>query len=270
MNFKPVVSCKSIKLKIPTISSEEKEFIAPKFLVCKVPWQFKIVKTASDDKEVLSINLHCMKKHDTLAEWSYASVASFKLYNSRFDIEEPIGPFVFDQMESCLRTTTTIDWDNLLNAADDDPVNLELKVDVANPFERNRSQIILSRWSKTKIRLMVTNINNLIAVRSSPFMYRKMTFNLVVTKFMSKEGFGEHLGVLLHRRQRSHSKPLKIRMSAKLLTPMGELGIEQIHTNFLDENNDLKIEELISWKALLDGRNGFVDKNCIIMEVILL
>ncbi|XP_037032966.1 uncharacterized protein LOC119071946 [Bradysia coprophila] len=262
----PVVSCVSFKLKIPAIS-KVKEICSPEFTVCGLPWQFKIVKTYSDNNHLLSIYLQCMKEHDKEAVWSCAAIGSFKLLtldNSRTEIEEHIGPFVFDQRERGFGRTTAIAWRDVLNShrnAMDDTANFELKIDVADPTDSNISRIIFARHYNTKFRLMVTNINNLMAARSSPFIFQKMQFNLVVYK-----SFCSHLGVYLHKRGNKSDKPLRLRMSAKLLAPKDGSGIEKIHTNTLDKNT-LKIEQLISWDALFDWRSGFVDNNNIIMEV---
>lgn len=266
-NNSAVVSCISFKLKIPNIS-KVKEICSPQLTLCGLLWQFKIVKTRSDDTDLLSVYLQCTKERDIASEWSCAALGYFKLVtlnNSRTEVEEPIGPFVFDQVGSSFGRTTMISWKDVLNSAKnyaiDDTVNFELKIDVADPIERNRSRIIFSRYSKTKYRFVVSNIDNLMAVRSPPFMFQKMPFNLVVYK--SSCAF---LGVYLHKRSSSSDKPLRVRMSAKLIAKEDGPGIEKIHTNTLNQNT-LKIEQLISWDALFDRRNGYVDYNGILMEV---
>lgn len=265
MNIKPTVSSVCFCLKIPTVS-QLKEVWSPEFVLQGVPWNFCITKKLCDDKPLLGIYLYCQKE-DELANWSYAASASFKLLtfdDYRTDFEEPMNPFVFDQIESGFGRSSFITWKDLLDEekgyVKNDTVNFELKIDVADPLEEVKSKLIFVRQSTTKFRMMVTNISNLMAARSPPFIFQKIPFNLVVYK-----SHCSHLGVFLYQRGALSASPITVRMSAKLISLNDVMSIEKIHTNTIKEQGTLYIEQLISWDALIES--CFVDDNSIIIEV---
>lgn len=259
--MEPSVSCVSFRMTIPTIS-QLNDVWSPEFLVQGSPWKFYIKKTLCDDaKYVLGIYVYCVKE-DKLANWSYAAAASFKILTfdgSRTEIEQQISPFVFDQMEAGVGTNPAIPWDDLFNAekkyVKDDTVSLELKIDVKNPVEETKSELVFDRLSDTKFRLMVTNINNLMATRSPPFMLHKKPFNFVVYK-----SHKPYLGLYLYQRGTNNDLPIKLTMSAKLISTKDFICTEKIHTNTIRQGT-LFLEDIISWDELFNSQNGFVSDN---------
>lgn len=267
MNITPSVSYMCFRLKIPNIS-KLREASSPEVILHGIPWKFLIKKTRHENKQLLGIYLYC-EKEDKLANWSYAASASFKLLkfgDIRTDGEEYMKPFVFDQVEPGFGTTSFITWDDLFdvdkNYVKDDTVNLELKIDVADPFGESRSQLKFVRHSNTKFRLMVTNINNLMATRSPPFMFKKVPFNLIVYKSHSS-----HLGVYLYQRGALKDVPFRCTMSAKLMTSNDRIRIVKTTQTDTIRHGTLYIEKIMSWNEILDSRNAFVDNNSIIIEV---
>lgn len=109
------------------------------------------MKTLREDQELLGVYLYCMQK-GKLENWAYAASASFKLLTfdgNRTELEEHMNAFVFDQLETGFGKTSLIAWNDLFkvekNYVKNDTVNLELKIDVADPFAENKSQLMFIR-----------------------------------------------------------------------------------------------------------------------------
>lgn len=73
-----------------------------------------MMKTLSEDKQLLGIYLYCQKQ-DERANWSYAASASFTLLacdDCQTEYEEHMNPFVFDQVESGFGRPSFFTWND--------------------------------------------------------------------------------------------------------------------------------------------------------------
>lgn len=262
------VSSDTLRLKIPNISHFEK-FQSKIFTVNDIPWQVAVMGNFVDGKKVLGLYLYCEKEGKPV-DWNYTAAASFKWLNfdhNRKAIEEHTEPFVFDEMENGFGRISSVKWEDLFGVEKgfvrDNECTLMVKIEVlkADPLNNKNSELRFQHLANAKYRLEVTNINNLMAVRSPTFMLQDLQWNLLVYKDHSS-----NIGVYLYRRGDPRDISFRMSMSAKLLSSNDSVGIEKICTNTIQEDT-FYVEKLASWEEIFEPRNGFVMNNTIVIEV---
>lgn len=268
------VSEVSFKFNVPNISALN-ELWSPEFYVYGVPWKIKVSKEKLIDEFWLVARLFCAKK-DTRPNWKHAATATFKLLS--FDvnvnaIERHLIPEVYDSKGTGYGRWM-IQWRDLFNVTKqyvkDDAIKLDIKIEMADPNEKNKSEIALEEIEKsceegclTKFRLTVTNIENLMATRSPSFTLRNEPWYLSVSKDHS-----DQLGIKLMCNSTSTEFSCNTKMSAKLVSMKIEgRKIERQQENMMKCFNSLYIQQLVSWDELCNPKNGFINNNSFLMEV---
>ena len=224
MQMQPSVSEISFKFNLPNISALNIVW-SPEFSIYGVPWQIKVSKENLNGKPWLTTRLYCAKE-DTSQQWTHAASATFKLlsFDGKVDaIEKYALPNIYDYRKlgwgsSMLR------WNNLFSAANpyvkDDKITLEVKIEMADPKDPNKSELILEKTDKicvagctTKYRFNVTNIENLFATRSNLLMLQNEPWNLGVFKTQS-----DQLGINLICMTESQDFSCELKISVKLIS----------------------------------------------------
>ncbi|XP_055297306.1 uncharacterized protein LOC129565945 isoform X2 [Sitodiplosis mosellana] len=264
---------KNFFLKIANISKLETIW-SPEEMVHGIPWKIKVTKTTSEEEQRLGVYL-CCAITDKSPDWSHVAAATFKLQplsGNKSGITRGIEPYVFDSSGIGYGNASFIKWSELLNAENnyvkDDTLTLDITIEAANP--KNPSKLLFATIEKScvescssKYRLNVTNIDNLMAVKSSQFKVRNLPWLFMVYKDLS------HLRVSLHCRSPSTEISCKLEVLLKLISSKKDVKpIEPApQTAVLKNYGVLTVGKIISWDELVKPENGFVNDNSIVMEV---
>lgn len=261
------ISQMTFELKIPNISKLE-NFCSPEVIIQEIPWRILVGKELHGSKQWLAIYLHCMTK-DSSQNWSYAAVSSFKLKSfgeNQKPVQRHIQPFIFDRTELGFGTGSFIEWNDLFNPRrsfiKDDMIKVDITIEVDDSSDNKKSELafenVHNNCNHSKFRLNITNLQNLMAVRSPIFALQKLPWFLTVCKDHSP-----YLVVRLH----SNSEVLcKKRMLVRLLS-LHKRSVQQIKSENVTPGGILSTKKLISWEELLKAKNGFVKDNLVSIEV---
>lgn len=108
-----------------------------------------------------------------------------------------------------------------------------------------------------KFRLTVTNIENLISVRTPEFKLGRIIWNLIVFKNYPD------LGIYLHG-----NKPCQTKMTVTLISTNDRVkSIQKSQTQNIEAHGGLCVNDLIRWDELLKPENEFIRNNSITIEV---
>lgn len=258
-----IVSDVCFRLKVLNVS-ELNESFSPAFLIKGVPWLVSVTKTMDETEDLLSVRLFC-KNNDVSSQWSYAAVASFKLlpFNGNASVKKYLEPYVFDHT-GLTSGSASIRWADLLdierNYVRHDAIILEIQIDVANPNDDDESRLVFTDIDNCceegrvgTFRLAVTNIDKLIAVRSTEFKLRSVPWYLTIFKHSA------HLGVRLDSRNSSNDIICNVDASVKLITLNGNMQtIQRIQAKQIHRKEGIVMERLITWDDLFNSQNGFI------------
>lgn len=275
--IRPRVSEISFKFDVPNVSKLDTIY-SPEYTVYGVPWQISVYRQKSSNDEMwLVARLHCARKGAS-KQWSHVAVATFKLlpFDSNVTaIEKQTYPWVYD-FKGIGYGADILRWEEIFDGAKkfvkNDTIKFDIKIEMADPDERNKSELILEEISrscavgcKTKLRLTVTNIENLTIIQSVPFKLRNQPWVLLV----SKDRFNENVDVRLECVSKSQTFSCILKMSIKLISmnperPPLKQKQKKHHLKSLD---NLMTDDFISWDELHNPNNGFVNNNSIVIEV---
>lgn len=274
--IQPRVSEVSFKFDVPNVRAL-RSVMSPKFHVYGVPWQVNVEKQDRNGEPRLFTSLFCAKK-DSSPQWTHAAFARFKLLsfaNNVNPIEGCSWPNVYDYKELGYGAEI-IHWNDLFDSTKqyvkDDTLKLKVKIEMADPYEPEKSKLVLEEIGKscadrcsTKFRLSVTNIENLMAVRSAPFALQNESWYLAAFKFPSSGEFGIRLGCLTS----SQTYLCDIKMLVKLvsLKPGGKQIEQEQMEQKMGQYENVVTDNFVSWDELSNPNNGFMNNNTVVFEV---
>lgn len=249
--------------------SKLNEIRSPDVCIHGIPWQVKVHK----DEDSLAVHLHCAVK-DKSSNWTVAARATIKLSSfshKKNAVKKYIEPYVFKISRRSCGTYGLIGWDELLNDENkyvkNDAIQLKVEIKAENPNCADRAVLkfepidkCCDRGSHATFRLSVTNVENLLAVRSPQFILRGLPWALTVYKSQAST-----LGVMLSN-ESSKEASCEMEMSVKLLSTNGDMD-PIVESDDVDNSEYLDIESVISWDKMMKSKNVYVKKNSITLEV---
>lgn len=267
-NDQPYVTEANIKLIIPNISKLD-EVSSPKYLIQDLQWKLTFSKRVDGTEPSLAVFLNCTAEK-TKSDWSQAAHASITLLSSNggISLQYNIEPYVYNQSKMGFGTTSLVSWKNLFDTkrrfVKEDKITLEIQILTEDVNERSRSQLVFDPIGKscddaclTIFRLSISNINNLIAVRSPRFQFGKLPWDFTVLK-----GQSELIIRLIYGGK--EVVPYEIVMTATLLSAKEKKTVE----NCVAKNPTGVIRtKLILWEDLIDPQKGFINDNSIVIEI---
>lgn len=264
-----------LSLRIPGIN-QLKSIWSPEMSIHGIRWNVILRKETDDnDKASLGVHLHCAK--DVSSNWSLAGSASFKLLPFSKDInplEYHISPTVFDSSHNTVGESEFISWNDLFDGAKhyvkNDAIQLQINVTAEDPNDPNRSRLNFDCIGKcceigslAIFRQSVTNIENLMAVRSPKFTLRGLPWVLQISRDRLS-----YVGVSLDLGENIENISYKMTMSIKLMSSKnGVRPIEKCDTAEHKCTMELNVVKVMSWDELLKPENGFVNNDCITFEI---
>lgn len=266
------ISEMTFRFKVSDISKLTRVF-SPEVIVQGVPWHFQVVKECVDAKHSIAIYLYSAKE-EAPPGWTHAASAVIKLLSFDRDqdpLEYPIEPCVFNANGTGYGEPSLISWDELFDDrkkyVENDSIELDLKIKAEDPNVNNRSKLKLEIIDKScecdshaKFRLAVTNIKQLMSVRSPEFMLRNLSWNLSILKNAT------NVAIRLEFEPNSKDIKCNIKMSVKLMSSKGP-SVRKIRVEDHRCCEFLTLKDLISWEELLNPENGFVKDDCIELKV---
>lgn len=268
-----IVSQVNFRLGVKNISQLDSVF-SPEFMIHDTPWKVRLFKTTEESESFLAINL-CVDGRDKTPEWCQSAYASFKLmpFNGNLSSTEyQLEPYVFD----CIETTSgcsSIRWTDLFDLdkyyVKDDTIDLELKIDVADPSDGNKSNLRFESVDNCcdggrvgTFRAIINNIEHLMAVRTPEFKLRNLPWFLTIFKDSSR------LGLRLNPRNTSNEIVYNVKAQVKIISSSTRLQtLQKMQAKELRRKEGLVMEQLIAWDDLIKPQNGFIKNGSIILEI---
>lgn len=267
------ISEMDFKLKISNISKFV-EFHSPQFPMQGFQWKVNIKKTNFDDESSLAVYL-VYKNKTTSTIWSAVACATFKLMpfdSSENPLECRSGHYVFDQNGLKFGFSKFIGWNELIDMQNsyvkNDAINMDIKIEVADPNEKNKSILKCEKIETccdedcvTTYRLKIINIESLLAIRSPKILLRKLPWYFTVHR-NSTGGLSVRLRFVPFRIGIS----CKSKMTVKLISSKGAAKlIEKVEDKSLNRLQNVCFD-LVTWDGLLKPENGYVNDNSIVIE----
>lgn len=264
--MEPNVSQVSFLFDVPKISALN-ECFSPEFLIQGAPWKIRLYKYRKDNEHRLTFSLICASKIRSM-DWSHVAYASVELlsFGGKNAPKKYSSPFVFN------RSVTNWDrellkWNDLFDATKNyvksDAISLKIKIIVANPLDKNKSQLIFEEFTTAtakgrRLVLTVTDIGNLMAVCSPQFIFNQAPWFIDVYKDHKDQ-------ICVRLKCRNFDEPeyfADVNMSVKLVAA-GRQGksIEKFATKKMKYNHNFAIKSLASRCDLLKRHNGFINNN---------
>lgn len=243
-----------------------------------IPWKLNVLKRIKDAEKYLGIYLNCAKSVNS-SNWSHAASASFKLlsFGKNTDAIEYCVSHVFNSKNSnyYYGVDDLIAWHDLFDETKlyvkDDMIRFEIKIEVEDPNEKNKSDIFIKCVDKcckdsssVKYRLTVTNIQNLVAVRTPTLELCHHSYYLTAFKNHSNQ-FGVSL----------ESNDLRKTYGARIIITSDSsewrYSIHKCETKQIEDGKSFILDNLISFDELLKPENGVNENiNSINIEIELL
>lgn len=265
----------TIHFKVPRISKLD-EFFSPEIKIYDIPWQVGVKKYIHRAEPSLAVYLLCTQSNVS-TKWTQVASASIQLVSFRRNedsVHAHISPSIFDNSRMGSGKCSFIKWcdlfDETKNYVKDDAIILDIKIMAENPKLREKSKMkfeAIYRCRRKKglaeYRLNITNIKNLLAVRSPRFIFRGIDWYFTVFKDGSNG-----LGLRLSNKKTSKEFIIQMNMAIKLVSIRPEkYPIEKNRTKRIGYNMYFIMNNLVSWEELLKPENGFVQNNSITIKV---
>lgn len=262
----------TFQMRISSIEKFEKMW-SPDLTVQNIPFKVQVIRENRETVQSLAVYLHCLRTYMQINEL-YSASATFKLIpfnNNSKAIVHYNDPCVFDSSEIGCGTNSLIGWSELIDAkssyVEDNTVVLQINIAVVNPNDKKMSRLNFDTIGEScensclaKFRLQITNIKNLMAVRSPLFIQHNTPWHLT--------GYKDHLNYLGVYLFLKGQKSCTRTMSVKILSFKKSVDhIKETKTENLKPGETLSISKIISWNKLLQRENGFILKNSIEIEV---
>lgn len=247
---------------------------SPDVFIHGIPWKILVCK--QDAENSLAIYLHCAKE-DESSQWTVSARATIKLMafgQKKTTHDLHISPCVFDASKHLIGCSSFIPWDDLMHAENqyvkNDKIQLKIKITAEDPNYVDRSILKFETVDKScdcgshaTFRLLVTNIENLLAVRSPQFTVRGLAWDLSVYKWHTSM-----LGIMLTAKEASPAVSCQLKMTVKLLSSKnGVAPMKKSIENRVGQLGNIRIEDMISWDNVIESTSGFVKNNSITLEV---
>lgn len=246
---------------------------SPKVCIHGISWKVKAFK--NEENTLPTVCLYCTKKADS-TDWSVPVKFTMHLlpFNDDINVRKYHSPpFVFSPSKSAFGIQF-IEWDELLKGENkyvqDDTIELKFEIMAEHPNYLDKSVLKFEVIDKScnydshaNFRLTVTNVKNLIAVRSPQFILCGLFWDLTVSKCPKST-----LGIMLDSNKLPKKVSCKMTMTIKLLSSKD--GINSIEKSGVDQMQWPKkprITEIASWDEMMKPQNGFVNNSSIILEV---
>lgn len=235
------------------------------------PWKFQFCKRVLNSQKSLAVYLYCAEDNPA-EDWSQAAYASIKLlpYDGALKlVEYNVEPFVFGRMDRIVGTYSLISWHDLFDAnkrfVKDDRITLDIKIVAEDTNKQHRSKLTLDTIEKscadgclTMFELKISNINNLMALRSSQFQMGKLPWHLTVWKSKSN--------LMVSLTYEEHEQiPYEITMTTTIVSATKEKKTVEKNMSIAPRETIETI--LISWEDLIDVKNRFINGNAIVFNV---
>lgn len=237
------------------------------------PWNVCVRKDLRNGKHSLEIHLRSAKRPAPY-NWRYVAWAKIKLLSFSDEkniVEKRFAPCVFKANGNEGGFSSTILWSDLFDSekgyVKDDVINIEIEIEAENQNKINKSKLEIERIDRIKentcaavVHLVVSNINNLMAVMSTDFVLQNVIWDLTVLKNSSN--------LQLRLQHEKSEDSLKVTMAAKLVSSKENVpSIEKVCETNIENNEVVDLCEIISWGELLKPENGFVENDSIKLEV---
>lgn len=261
----------TVDMVVSPISKLDETF-SPDVYIHAIPWKVRVRKNV--DENVLEVCLHCTKNsNDSPSNWSIAACATITLKSFRDEknVFRHVEPHVFNPKWDWFGCDL-IELEDLLNKnnVQNDAIQLSVEITAEDPNHVERSSLELESIDKNcncgsaaAFRLTVSNVENLIAVRSPQFIVRGLACDWQVFKDQ------EHsLGIKLYTISSHKNESCEMTMSAKLLsTKPGIHPIKKSNTQKIEPGECICVEDIISWDEMLKPKNGYVNNGSITLAV---
>lgn len=259
----------SFPLTIPNISKLDK-IESSETTILGVPWKVEFSKSDG----FLFILFRCEKK-DNLSQWSYAAQTSVKLLSFDPDqkaLEKLNNPYVFSNLEPTQFNGFTT-WTNLFEEKNkyvkNDTMKLEVNIKIVDPNDAMKSMLTFEPQGKccegcsaTLFQLTVTNIDELMAVQTPSFLMRNHP--LVLTVYKCRPSLFGRSYLVVKLSTTNSSIVGNVRTIFKLMSSNPNIALKKEVERMCPI-----LEYLTSWNDLLDPKNGYVNNNSIVIEVLI-
>lgn len=245
-----------------------------------IPWKVQVLKDEVDDENQpsLAVRLICANRDKSL-KWSISGAITCKLLPFSDDLDAlecRVKPDVFDHVRLYgIGFYECIKWDDLFDENNkyvkDDTIKMEIKIDAENLNDPNRSGVKFQNISKSRLdgclaiyRLTITNVSNLMAIRSPRFGLRGLFWNITVGKNSSTNNLFAHLDFEESMKEISCDVTwiVKLMSSKKNVEPIGEPQTEELLSS------DYLIMDCVApWNLIFKPENGFVNNDSIVLEI---
>lgn len=262
-----------LKMEIPEISKLN-EIWSPKILIHGIPWKVQVCKEETEKRRSLGVYLVCREK-DKSPVWPLWGSASFKLvpFSDKVKpVECHCSPFVFDNSTGGFGDQ--FEWDAMFDKTnsfvENDTINLEIHVKAENPNDPKRSGLNFKCIHKccdngnlATYRLTVTNIVNMMAVRSPKFKLCGLSWNVLISN-----EHPSYLGVALQLEEDTGNVSCNVAISIRLVSSKNDVHpIEKCDTRQYYHSMDFNAVKVVSLDELMKSKSGFVNENSIILEI---
>lgn len=251
--------------------SELKEVWSPEYLIQDTLWKIKAATYGSVAYPSLGIFLYCEAKNKPVG-WTHAAMATFKLLSfdaNKFPIQHHLYPYVFKSNGQGYGNSSIIKWKDLFAAENsyvkNDAINLKITIEAADSDAEIKSHMqcedVLQSCCVTKKRLTISNVNNLLALRSPEFQMQRFCWELSVLKC------SDYLDIRLLPQEDANCN---VTMKVKLFPCDGKGNmVEQVQERQFKAKEEMKTANFIKWAELIKPANGYVraQDNSIVIEV---
>lgn len=229
------ISTVNFCFKVSNISKLD-SITSPDFIVQGIPWNVKVCKNVNGKNESLDIFLRCARdKYEE--DWLHAAFAKVKLMPFNKDtnpVERRCDPYVFDDDGDCIGTSSFISWQDLFdskkNYVQNDTIQLDINIEADGSDKNTTSKMTFEKVETcceedcfTTYRISVTNIEDLMAVRSPIFNLRKMPWALTIFKSCSSS-----LNIRFESKSSVENFSCKTQIWLRLISSKGdEMSIEK-------------------------------------------
>lgn len=256
---------------------EVANFWSSDFIIQAIPWNIHIRKVLRDNEDWLGVYLNC-KKNDAPPDWAIAATLTVRLVSAHGDlytIENSFEPGYFDHNSTGYGTAKFIKWNELFDAAKnyvkDDMVNFNMKVEVADQNTRNASKLLVNfnkccdDSRQVTLGLVVQNVDNLMAVRTSEFNLQNVRWNLLI---FQHSNWG--LGLRIQNKDVTNETTRNVNIDLKI--PSATPGVQDIEQSWNrrvppSPNHCSSMYPNILWIELFKPENGFVINNNISFDI---
>lgn len=265
----------SLVLDIPEISKLNK--VTSQVRTREIPYEIEVFKSTDPLISKLGVTLKRVDNNIEIENWANPMRAKFKLLSyddSNNEIEDLCDPYSYDYVCE-YGTSSLIDWNDLFASKNkyvkNDTIKLKIELELTDSDGENKAIASVTNQlphcdevCMIHKNLRISNIHNLIAVRSPEFQFQQLSWYFTIYKTQS-----DYLSIHLIRRQFVFSKPFEVSMHMTLIIisskPKGNIHKSLPRTT---NSQSLFVGEIISWDELKKPENGFVHDNCINIQIV--